>query len=209
MVAILGSAGLILTACHRQGPPHTPPAPADPPPPADDTVKVDVFALTSPDRWAAIRNAQGARLAVARLDAAGDAALVTWEEFGQFWCGTAIPEADCKGGRWFVVVGRPGVLPERFARPTPGDSDVAMSIAADGGRPIAERGRDMTLGVYVRGGADLSVANHVHAFEVSVDYGKAGSFARRIRRCRTISVQVPGRRFTFACAGLGAAEAGD
>jgi hypothetical protein len=176
---------------------------------ADDRWPVDVFATGSADHWTAVRNVRGVRLAVSRLSAAGDVALVTWAEFGQFWCGLAIPESDCKGGRWFVIVGRPGALPERFARKTPLDSSVPIAIAIDGGRPIREIGMDMTEGVYVRGGADLPVGKHVHAFQFSVDYEKAPGFARSLRRCRTISVLVAGRRHTFGCAGLRSLEASD
>jgi hypothetical protein len=149
------------------------------------------------------------RLAVARLSATGDVALVTWEEFGQIWCGLAIPESECKGGRWFVIVGRPGALPERFARKTPIDSAVPIAIASDRGRPVRETGMDMTLGVYIRGGADLPVGRHIHAFQFSVDYEKTPGFVRSLRHCRTVSVQVAGRRHLFGCAGLRTAEASD
>ncbi len=222
IVVAMGAIGPGLAGCHRQqtrnGPTtavvHRPaPSPTAAPAPtprvaldADGFVKVDVFAIASQDRWTAIRNPYGVRLAEVRLSESGDAALITWEEFGQFWCGFSTPGSDCKGGRWFDIVGRAGVLPERFARATPADSKVPVRIATDHSPPIAAKATDMTFGAFVGRGADVPVSQHVHDFEFSIDYAEAPAFRRAVRLCHTMTLQVPGRRFTFVCDGLRNAE---
>jgi hypothetical protein len=189
----------------RAADPHVA-APAAPGAAINQDTLADVFAAAAKGRWSSLRNSVSAKIAQAQISQAGDAALVTSFEL-YYFCG--MHSEGCDGGRIFILIGRPGVLPDRFAAETPGDSKVPATLSFDDGPPTRVTGNDMTSGVTVAGQLVLRPPPKSRAFEFDVDYRdsvKNRLVERRLHACQTMTIAVRTQRFRFICGGLHDAE---
>ncbi len=168
-------------------------APLPTPPPERATA--DLFALASPDAWTPIRNSGGGVQATARLTAAGDAALVTWQGAGQIWCGTATPEQECAGGRFFLLVVRPEALPGAAAL---GRRPASIALAVNGRAVLNADARNLGPGVVIRGDVTAS-PRELLGYQALANYGGRPDLRRELARCRKIEVTLLDRSFDFAC----------
>jgi hypothetical protein len=181
-------------------------APAAPGAAINQDTLADVFAAASKDQWSSLRNAQSAKIAQARISEAGDAVLVTSRELDYF-CGAHTE--GCDGGRIFILIGRPGVLPGKFTAAAPMDSKVPAVLSFDDGRATRTFGNDLTSGVTVAGQLVLQLPPKSRAFEFDLDYrddAKTKRVETRLHACRSMTIAVEAQTFRFACAGLRAAE---
>jgi hypothetical protein len=158
-------------------------------------VAYDLFRSATPDAWAGIRGSGGVVGATARLTPARDAALVTWQDFGQIWCGTAIPESQCKGGRFVLLIVRPEALP---AAGRLGVRDTPIAFSVNGGPVFRRAAPNGGPDVSVRGDVNLK-PSQLYAFEVLIDFAEHKALRRQLQQCRTIEVRLLDRSFRFAC----------
>jgi hypothetical protein len=106
--------------------------------PASADASVDLFKAANAGSWTPIRNSGEGLDAYARLDAAGDAALVTWQGNAQLWCGAANwPRNECAGGRFVDLVVQPRALPG--AGEQAGKVPIVSSSTASPGWPRGRR----------------------------------------------------------------------
>lgn len=159
---------------------------------------VDLFKVASPDRWTPLSNPWNTLVAVARLSPSRDAALVSWQEGGQMWCGTSVPDNECKGGRFLELVATAAALPG--AAKLKADYP-AVIVAANG---VAARGLASNLGTGLELNNDVAQAPlpGLHMFLLTVDYASEPGVQRQLQHCREIQVTLLGRTLDFKCKGL-------
>jgi hypothetical protein len=197
----------VLSACDRPAPAAAP-GPKAAAAPANDVstndaaptshpndVPYDLFRSATPDAWAGIRGSGGVVGATARLTPDRDAALVTWQDFGQIWCGTAIPEAQCKGGRFVLLIVRPEALP---AAGRLGVQDTPIAFIVNGGPAFRHAAPNGGPDISVRGDVSLT-PSRLYGFEILIDYGERKALRVQLQHCRTIEVRLLHRSFRFAC----------
>ena len=205
-------AGALLAACNRPAPTN---APADNVAEADAeanavwtngmakylaslpprSVTYDLFQRASSDAWTGIPSTTGRADVTTRLTSARDAALVTSQDFGQIWCGTATPERECKGGRTLLLIVRPEALP---AARTLGDNDTPVELRINGRFALRNSSAQFGPGISVRGDVNL-LPSQLDGFQILIDNREHPDLRGQLRQCRTIELRVLGHGFHFTC----------